>query len=112
MKKLVKESLNEKRGNTIESSPLKKLYQAFSDDGIELDEDELDEDSNGFWAENKNGVRAFITPAGDDFYFDILVQGMSEDIPITDIQFNDVIDIFDDLDEDWLKENDPEGDQY
>jgi hypothetical protein len=93
-----------------ELSPLERLHQSFEGENFEVDP--FNEDDNGFWVENENGVRAFITSAGGDMYFDILVQGMSEDVPISDIQFDDVIDIFADLDEEWLKENDPEGDQY
>ncbi len=103
MKKLVRESLNEN-----ELSPLEKLHQTFSNVGYDVDE--LDEGDDGFWAENDNGIRAYIEEAGENF--NILVQGMSDDVPIYDIEYRAVLDLFQDLDEEWLIENDPEGDQY
>jgi hypothetical protein len=125
MKKLVRESLNERnlyrdeRPNEPLTNPVptKDVNKGFWKNTIEsLITDfeqvgfEVDVQDDGFWAENDNGVRAFIQQAGENF--NILVQGMSDDVPIYDIDYRSVLDIFQDLDEEWLIENDPEGDQY
>lgn len=129
MKKLVRESLNERNLYRDErpSEPLTRpvpteevnklsgfsydleaLHGDFEQAGL-VDEP-YDEGEDGFWAENDNGVRAYIEEAGENF--NILVQGMSQDVPIYDIEYRAILDLFQDLDEEWLIENDPEGDQY
>ena len=128
MKKLVRESLNERnlyrderpKEPLTQPVPTKDLYAGFKHDlealhgdfeQVELVDEPYEEGEDGFWAENDNGIRAYIEETGDG-NFNILVQGMSQDVPIYDIEYMTVLDLFQDLDEDWLIENDPEGDQY
>lgn len=127
MKKLVRESLNERNLYADERPkypltqpvPTKDLYSGFKHDlealhgdfeQVGLVDEPYEEGEDGFWAENDNGIRAYIQEAGENF--NILVQGMSDDVPIYDIEYMAVLDLFQDLDEEWLIENDPEGDQY
>lgn len=94
--KLVKEVLEEYDNN------LRSLYFYLKNKGIDVDSFSMD----GFWVENKRGIRAYIVQSGDNY--DILIQGDSHDLPIYDIEFSTVYDLLKSINKKWIKENFPE----
>ncbi len=115
--KLVKEHINEKFKE--ESDPIRDLGIGFKPDLKHLRQDlknigiKVSRIGNyypGFNAENKNNIIGYIE---GDKKFNIYVRADNVDngqIPIYHLTYEDVMDIFPELDNDWIIENDSNED--